>query len=441
MSWLLNCIYIGVLLAASPVLLWKRFRHGKYRHGWTEKLFGLVPRRESNAPCIWFHAVSVGEVLQLEPIVAQLKEARPDCEVAISTTTSTGYAVAREKFPSAVVCYFPLDFSWAVRTAVRRIRPTAVVLVELELWPNFIRSVHLQGVPLAIINGRMSQRSYNGYRRIRPVVAAALRRVRLIAVQNEIYAERFADLTGRRDNLHVTGSIKLDRLQTDRGNLATESLRRDLGLQPGEVIFIAGSTQSPEEQFAIETYKAVRLSHRSLRLIVVPRHQERFDEVARLIERTGLSLQRRSQSPPEAPTNEPTVILLDTLGELAACWGLADIAFVGGSLTPRGGQNMLEPAAYGAAVLFGPHTANFREPVEQLLAESAAEVVTGQYDLTRAVRQFLDAPKSARDMGQRARQWVLSQTGGTHRTVELLCRLLPERPREVAAETYQVRAA
>jgi 3-deoxy-D-manno-octulosonic-acid transferase len=429
MSWLFDLAYCAFLAAVSPLLLWRVVVRGKYRTGWSEKLFGRVPFRDGQAPCIWFHAVSVGEVLQLEPVLAELRQSLSGVEFVISTTTPTGRSVAKAKFPGHHICYFPLDFSWAVREAVRRLRPTAIVLVELELWPNFVFHAHRCGIPLSLINGRISQRSSRGYARIRPLMARLLDCFDVLAAQNALYATRLAGLGAPRDRLYVTGSIKFDRVNTDRTNPRTDELRQCFKIAPAERVFIAGSTQSPEESAALDAYIAARRTHPDLRLIVVPRHKERFDEVAHLIESRGMPLFRRSWTsstalpPVSKPDSTPPVLLLDTLGELAACWGLADIAFVGGSLGNRGGQNMIEPAGYGAALLFGPNTQNFRDVVELLLRDDAARVVRDAADLSRALADCLADPDRARAAGARAQKLVLAQQGATARTVDLLADL------------------
>ncbi len=437
MPWLLNLAYLTLLLAVSPVLLYRRWVLGKYRDGWTEKFWGRLPERTSSRPCVWLHAVSVGEVLQLRSVMRQLVAARPAWEFVITTTTRTGLDVAKKEFAQHTVCYFPLDFSWSVQRAIQRIRPSAIVLVELELWPNFVLAAHRMGVPLALINGRVSVKSFRGYRRIRPLLRRLLQRFSLLAVQNDEYAERLLDLGAPRERLHVTGSIKFDGVQLDRDNAKTRELRLFFDLQPGQRVFIAGSTQAPEESFALDTWQALRCEFPDLRLILVPRHQERFEEVARLIASRGLPLLRRSDIANDtSPTRKrgtdddvpslarrASVLLLDTLGELGACWGLADIAFVGGSLTQRGGQNMLEPAAYGAAVLFGPNTWNFRDIVEQLVTRQAACVVPSSAELTATVKAFLDDPDSATELGIRAKSFVSTQQGATARTIELLLSL------------------
>lgn len=436
MSWFLNFIYTLLFIAATPWLAWRMAVQGKNCDGWGQKLLGLAPACDAGRDRVWFHAVSVGEVLQLQSVVTELLARRPHADIVISTTTSTGRAVAREKFPAHTVFYFPFDFSWAVRRAIRRVKPTVIVLVELELWPNLILTAAALKVPLTLVNGRVSENSFRGYRRIRFLLARLLPKFSTIAVQSETYRRRLLELGAPEDIVRVTGSIKFDGVTTNRDNAATRALRASFGIQPEETVFIAGSTQDPEESLALETWATLRDEHPRLRLILVPRHKERFEEVARLVSSRGYSLLRRTDAKAGKSAfthGPPPVLLLDTLGELAACWGLADIAFVGGSLTNRGGQNMIEPAAYGAAVLFGPNTKNFRDVVEMLLNEDAATVVEDGGALTANVARLLNHREAARRQGAVAKRLVLSQQGATSSTIDLLIQHLPSELRQRAA--------
>jgi 3-deoxy-D-manno-octulosonic-acid transferase len=431
LSWLLNGVYLATLIMLAPLIAWQALRTGKYRDGYREKLLGLVPRRDGDATCVWIHAVSVGEVNLLATILNEMRAAHPDWQFVISTTSRAGHELARKKYADLTVFYCPLDFSWAVRTAVRRIRPTLLVLAELELWPNLIAAAKEHGARVAIINGRLSDTSFPGYRRIRPLVASVLRQIDLIAAQNDESAERFRALGAPPDRVHVTGSLKYDGAQTDRNNPRTTALRQLAGLADDEIVFLAGSTQDPEEQIAIDIFRRLSPQHPRLRLILVPRHPEHFNAVAKLLDTSGLPWQRRTSlacQPPALPGVLPhPILLIDTVGELAAWWGAAQIAFVGGSFGTRGGQNMIEPAAYGAAVSFGPNTRNFRDITAALLAADAAIEVRDATELESFVRRSLDDADFAADLGRRAQILVQCQLGATSRTAALLEELIHDK--------------
>ena len=431
MRYLYNLLYVMLVLLAAPRFIWSALRHGKYRRGWGAKLLGWVPPRMDAGNAVWFHAVSAGEVNLLRPLVTQWQCHHPDWVICISTTTRTGYELAQQRFPTLSVFYSPLDFSWAVAAAMRRIRPALLVLAELELWPNLIAAAGRQNACIAVVNGRMSDRSTRGYRRLRPWVSRVLQSIDLLAVQNEEYASRFIDLGARPDSVHVTGSVKFDGAETDRNNAATRRLVDLAGLAPGDQVFLAGSTQRGEEAAAIAAFRKLRARHASLRLILVPRHPERFQEVAELLDGTGLDWVRRSELPGMCfPASE--VLLVDRVGELGAWWGTADVAFVGGSFGSRGGQNMIEPAAYGAAVCFGPNTHNFRAVVHAILGREAAVVVRDTDELTEFVERCLEDPGYRELLGRRAHGLVLENLGATLKTVELLERLPAVAPKKVA---------
>lgn len=428
-GWLLNGVYAALLCVVAPLLIYRALRWGKYRTGWSQKLWGLVPSCEDTAACdsanrvrYWFHAVSVGEVLLLQTVIAELQRREPTAEIVISTTTATGQKVAVEKFPDCQHCYFPLDFTWSVRRAIQRIKPTQIVLVELELWPNFIVAARRGGVPLTLINGRLSERSLRGYSRLpRALIGRVLRCFEHIAAQTPTYAQRFLALGADSQRVSVTGSVKYDRVETNRSNPRTQALRTAWGLRSDELVLVAGSTQEPEEQIALNVWRTLKNEFPQLRLILVPRHQERFEDVARLVTASGCSLVRRSQPLNATNGDRAAVVLLDTLGELTDCWGLADFAFVGGSLTNRGGQNMIEPAGYGAAVCFGPNTRNFRDVVENLIERQAAVVVANEAEFAATIWRWLLEPDVAWKFGQRAQEFVATQRGASSRTVDVLC--------------------
>ena len=440
-SWLLNVAYLTLLAVLSPLIAWQAFRTGKYREGFWPKFFGLVPRREGDATCVWIHAVSVGEVNLLATLLRGLRAAHPDWEYVISTTSRAGYELAVKKYADHTVFYCPLDFSWAVRTAVRRIRPSMLVLAELELWPNLILAVKEYGAPVAIINGRLSDRSFPGYKRVRWFVARVLKQIDLIAAQNKETATRFLALGAPPERVHITGSLKYDGAQTDRHNPRTQVLRELACITNNDIVLLAGSTQEPEEQIAIDIFRRLAPQHPRLRLILVPRHPERFDDVAKALEASNLPWLRRSRLSRAAhsltprcdensrdATHRRPILLVDSVGELGAWWGSSTIAFVGGSFGTRGGQNMLEPAAYGAAVSFGPNTWNFRDIVASLVSADAAVVVKDAVALEAFVRRCLEEPSYANAIGTRAQTLVKSQLGATARTVALIDSLGADSP-------------
>ena len=365
-----------------------------------------------------------------------MRRKHADWQFVVSTTSRAGYELARKKYADLTVFYCPLDFSWAVRTAMRRVRPSLLVLAELELWPNLIAAAKQYGAGVAIINGRLSDHSFPRYRRIRPLVSRVLRQIDLIAAQNAESAERFRVLGAPADRVHVTGSLKYDGAQTDRDNPRTAALRQLAGFADDDIVFLAGSTQEPEEQIAIDIFRRLSPTHPRLRLVLVPRHPERFDAVAKLLDASGLLLGATlavnefnfsGLAATQRVARQQPILLVDTVGELGAWWGTAQIAFVGGSFGSRGGQNMIEPAAYGAAVSFGPNTWNFRDIVANLLAADAAVVVDDGQSLEAFVRRCLDDPQFAATLGERAQALVRSQLGATDRTTALLETLLKTR--------------
>jgi len=421
MKWLLNFVYLSLLAVLSPVILWRCVRHGRYRQGWRQKLLGELPEFGADERVVWFHAVSVGEILQLRKVVDEFRAQTADqFPILVTTSTDTGFALATERFSDCVVSWFPLDFSWAVSNAFRRVNPELVVLVELELWPNFLSMASKRSVQTALINARMSDRSFRGYSRIRRIVAPVFQRFCVVAAQTQEYANRLMKLGTRPDVIKVTGSVKFDGVLSDRKNPATEQLRQLFRIQEDELVLMAGSTQAPEETMALDAWHQLRTTYPNLRLILVPRHCERFDEVCALASKSGTPLLRRSQLPTTSSGDERSVIVLDTIGELQACWGLADIAFVGGSFGARGGQNMLEPAAYGVAVLFGPNTWNFKDIVSSLLSVDGAVQLSSQDEFQSVVAMLLEDSEKRTRMSESAQEFVLSQQGAITTTVRLI---------------------
>jgi 3-deoxy-D-manno-octulosonic-acid transferase len=436
-----NVVYGLLLIALSPLLIVSAIRHGKYRQGWRQKLLGHVEVPTANGPRFWFHAVSVGEINLLQGLIKQLLIEVPSADIIVSTTTSTGFALAQKRFPPERVIYCPLDFTWAVRKALTAIRPDCIVLAELEVWPNWIRAATKDEVPVVVVNGRLSDRSFRGYQRLDFWLRPTFQRLRLVAAQTPTYAYRFQQLGTPSDAVHVTGSTKFDDAPLSRDSHVIREFRTLVGLpavaqgdsstetlQSEELqVFIAGSTQSGEEAIVLDVYRRLSAKYPKLRLMIVPRHAERFEEVAQLITTSGFACRRRSQLQVPRPSwPSEDVVLVDTIGELRSWWGLADIAFVGGSLGSRGGQNMLEPAGYGAAVCFGPNTQNFRDIVSELTKHQGAVVVADANELEAFVDKMIQFPQQGVRLGEAAQKVIASHQGATRRTIRLLTQLVSQ---------------
>lgn len=429
MRFLLNAVYLAILAATLPYWLYRSWKTGKYRQGLHQRWSGSIPEgalaRRGPGPLVWIHAVSVGEVMMVRGLVERLRSRRPDLCFAVSTATEAGMALARERHPEAAVFWAPFDFTWAVRRAMDSLDPCLLVLIELELWPNLLLQARQRGVPVAVANARLGEKSFRGYRRIRSLMRTPLSAIRWWGAQTEEYAQRIRDIAPG-GTVAVSGSIKYDGALLDRNHPRTDELRRLLGFSPDDRVLLAGSTQSPEEEAALAAYLAIRRDEPRARLVIVPRHAERFEEVARLLSRRGVEFVRRSRIRAPRERSAP-VTLVDSIGELGRLWAIAEMGFVGGSLDRRrGGQSMIEPAALGVPVCFGPHTWNFKETVRRLLELDAAARIEDAEEVTRVWTNWLRSPEEARAVGARARAFILAQQGSTDRTVDALASLLPE---------------
>lgn len=429
MSRVFDILYACALLIASPWLLWRAVFRNRNRRGWGQKLFGLVPTRESQEPCVWLHAVSVGEVNLLEPVIDRLRKRRPDLEFAISTTTETGFDLATNKYHEHSVFFCPFDFSWSIRQVINRLRPDLIVLAELEVWPNLIATAKKSGIPIAVINGRLSETSFHGYRKFRWLLGSAFENLTSVLASTKDYADRFEQMGTPSDRVQVTGSMKFDGIAMERKNERTKKLVKLAGLKPDDFVVVAGSTQPGESLMVAKVYQELVAEFSNLRLILVPRHPETCSSVRRALEDSGLKAIFRSEID-TTQAADADIILVDVIGELSAWWGCANAAFVGGSMggavgAKRGGQNMIEPAGYGVPVCFGPDTRNFREIVSQLLDADGATVVEDEESLKDFFRRAITEPAWSVRMGLRSQQLVTQHSGASDRTVERLIELLP----------------
>jgi len=422
----------GALLGASaPVWLLVPKARRKVLRALSERMGRGVSRDVSAGPAVMIHAVSLGEIDATRSLVRQLADARPDLRFVISTTTDTGSARARELYgadPKVTLIRYPLDFSAAIARVLDGLRPSLVVLMELEVWPNFLLHCERRGIPAVLVNGRLTESSYRNYRRGKPIVAPMFRRLAGVCAQDETYGKWFVDLGAPPQRVRVTGTMKFDTAPPPGGLTGAEDLARALGLRPGaERVWVCGSTGPGEEELVLARYATLRGRFPDLRLVLVPRHPERFNEVADLIARNGFGLIRRSvtDTPGPAPS---AVVLGDTTGELTRFYALADVVFVGRTLVDLGprqrGSNMIEPAALAKPVVVGPWTQNFADAMRHFRNADAIKVVDDAASLERAVEEVLSARGEAVAMGRRAREVVLRQQGATARNVEVILRHL-----------------
>ena len=420
-----NLLYAMALTLLSPVILYRMMRYGRYRRGVRQKLWGLSKAEgrsmTGGQSCIWVHAVSVGEVNLLPRLIKSLEQ-KTTLPIVVSTSTDTGYDLAVRHFGEHRVFFCPLDFTWAVRRTLNRLNPVQLVLAELELWPNLIHAAASIGCPTIIVNGRLSERSCRGYQKFRKLTEPIFRELHWVGCQDETSRQNFAACGTHPECLQVTGSLKFDDAPDDRDTPQVNARKEWAAVDPAHQVWVVGSTQRGEEQMAVAAFLKLRVHHPQLRLVIVPRHRERFDRVAEMVVDAGLELRRRS-----APHRDNShawesdeVILIDTIGELRHWWEVADIATVGGSFGDRGGQNMLEPAGYGCAVSFGPNTRNFKEIAERLIEAGGAQRLRNSEELTSFVERCLVEPSFAQSLGNAARQLVREHRGAANHTVEML---------------------
>ena len=423
--WLLyNVLFAIGYTLMLPHFLLRMWRRGGYRKGFLERLaFYPAPlkRKIRERPRVWIHAVSVGEIYVALRYMEEIREQRPGSDFVLSTTTSTGHRVAEARLnPDDVLLYYPSDFPGIVRHALNVVRPVCLVLTESELWPNMIRMASRRGIPVVLINGRISHSSYKGYRLLKPFFSRVIGVVDLILVQTENDRRRLLELGGRAERIHVMGSAKYDVADTRPfGPSDVGEWLKHLGWDDA-LLLLGGSTWPGEERILIELYARLRKRCEMLRLVLVPRHAERGDEVEAEVLARDLTLARRSRADAAAGTAPacPDVAMVDTTGELMRFYECADVIFVGKSLTSRGGQNIIEPAAFGKPVIVGPHMDNFPDVLTDLLESGALLQVADAADLERVLDRLLNDASEREALGSRARQVVESKRGVVHESVE-----------------------
>jgi 3-deoxy-D-manno-octulosonic-acid transferase len=421
-----------VLALGAPFWLLHPRTRRKVRRALAERMGRGVTRDVSAGPAVMIHAVSLGEIDATRALVRMLGEARPDLRFVVSTTTDTGSERARELYggdPKVTLIRYPLDFSTAVERVLDGLRPDLVVLMELEVWPNFIRHCARRNIPVLLVNGRLTSASYRNYRLGKPLVAPMFRRLAAVCAQDDEYAKRFISLEAPPDRVRATGTMKFDTAPPPGEVAGVRELAEAVGLRPGaERIWVCGSTGPGEEVLILGEYRNLLPRFPDLRLAIVPRHAPRFDEVAGEIARAGFNVRRRSGVAVPPGMNRgpgmPEVVLGDTFGELAKFYSLADVVLVARTLVDLGprqrGSNMIEPAALAKPVIVGPWTQNFADAMRHFVAADAITVVEDGRSLGRAVGEILSAPSDAAAMGRRARDVVRREQGATARNVEVI---------------------
>ncbi|MGA2229324.1 MAG: 3-deoxy-D-manno-octulosonic acid transferase [Tepidisphaeraceae bacterium] len=428
---------LGGCLAAPAWLL--RGASRKKVLGALKGRMGHIPPRTGSATGILIHAVSLGEMNATRELVRRLRLARNEGQLhfIITTTTDTGFARGQELYGSqsdVTLVRFPLDFSWAVNRLLESLRPSVAVLMELEVWPNFLRQCRRAGIPVLIINGRLTEASFSRYARIKPMARAMFRQVQAICAQDEIYAKRFIELGADPAAVSVTGTMKFDTAEISEPVEAAQTLARATSVSAGDgPIWLCASTGPGEEAIVLEQYRALLARFPTLRLVIVPRHPQRFDEAAGLIATAGFPCLRRSRAAATPSPGIPgevrrRVILGDTMGELRAWYSLADVVFVGRTLVDLGprqhGSDMIEPAALAKPVVVGPFTGNFAEPMAKFLDADAMVEVNSPNELGKETAELLQDTQRAAALGRRAKQVVASERGATDRHVNAILKLL-----------------
>lgn len=435
-------IAIGVFFA-SPYFLFRGLQTGKYFGTLGERFGGLPPEVKSlPAGCIWIHAVSVGEAIAALPLARQLKQKFPARPLVISTTTETGQKLAEQRFDFAdAIIYFPFDWSWIVRRVLRAVRPACVLVVETEIWPNFMRQTHRAGVPIIFVNGRISKKSFRRHQRalryfglfVRGFYKSVLNNTSFFLMQSESDASRVREMGAAPDRVAVTGNLKYDS-PLPQETPFVKWLAKTIDAEKRRPLIVAGSVTSGEESLVLIAFGVLQGQMRNALLVLAPRKPDRFDATAQdIIESLRKSVRRSSidvNSPAIASgapvfSSDISVLLLDSIGELAAIYGLADAVYVGGSMVAAGGHNILEPAGFGKPPLFGEHMENFQELANTFLARGAARQVTNPEDLGVAWIELLEDSARRQKMGDAARALVEENRGATARTIEYIARILP----------------
>ncbi len=432
MLWLFyNILFVIGFLLVTPRFIYRMCRRGGYAKDFMQRI-GRYGRDRADqlrqGKWVWVQAVSVGEVFVAFRFMEELRKRRPELRFVLSTNTSTGHAIAEKRMDDRdVLIYFPLDFPSVIHRMLNLISPMALVLVECELWPNLMRQAKMRQIPIVLVNGRISEHSYRGYKKVRMFTKSLLPLVDLLCVQSETDKQRLLDLGATEDQIRIMGSAKYEVAQKDSdGEAKAASVLESIGYRDGRLVLLGGSTWPGEESILLDIYKELRQIHEELVLVLAPRHVERTGEVVREIESAGLSLLRRTEfTQGQSHENRPDVFLIDTTGELKSFYPHASVIFVGKSLTQHGGQNVIEPAFYGKPILVGPNMENFPVVIADFREANALIQISSRTELQARILTLLDNADERMEYGQRAADLVSDKAGAVSETVDLMLPRIP----------------
>jgi 3-deoxy-D-manno-octulosonic-acid transferase len=429
---MLYFVYDIFLFLAVPLILpyylFRWVRRGRLRKGIGERL-GFLPAekraRLEGGETLWVHAVSVGETMAVRPLLKALKDRYPEKKIVLSTVTETGRSIAENLADVDICIYFPFDFGFAVRRMLKAIGPSLIVVVETEIWPNFLRNAHLSGIPTVLANGRISDKSFGGYLRFSWAFRPVLENFDALCMQTGEDARRIVAIGALPARVHVAKNLKYDIPVCTVSAERKSSMRAAYHIPQGMPVFTAGSTHQGEEEAVLAAFRTLVNDGRDLLLILVPRHPERAEEVGKLAAQMGIPYVRRSSlAGSAAPFRSGEVLLVDTVGELMGIYSISDLVFVGGSLVPVGGHNLLEPASLAVPVIFGPHMNNFREIASRILQSRGGVQVQDVSGLSRVVRQLLDSPEEQRTLGGNGAAILTENCGSTQRHMAIISAIL-----------------
>ena len=430
MSIIFDVVYVTALVFGSPYFFPKLILNERYRSGLAQRL-GRVDTRRREKPCIWIHCASVGEILTIKALVNSIEKEFNYFDIVISTNTNTGLSVAEKYFRDKKIFYFPLDLSWVVNNVLNAIHPSYVILIELEIWPNFLIATAKKQIPVILLNARISEKSLKWYRILGKIskefFQSLSNKKNIFCTRTRDDATRLMNLGIAETQISITGNMKFDNIVTAFSEDTKNCLLSLFEIEQDDKVVVCGSTHVGEEAILLRVFKQINAKFNKLRLVLAPRHIERVNDIIKLIESNGLRYIRKTSLDKGIKIGDhkhKTVILVDTVGELLNIYSIANYVFVGKSLVPQGGQNIMEPAGLAKPIIVGPHTFNFTEEVQLLKEANAIKIVQDESTLSNELTYLLEHPYEAQELGNRAQSVVTKQMGATERNLKVLRKIL-----------------